>query len=81
MSALFWTAAGVALLLLMLCCVLFARRRPLTALLLPAGLIAYHLATTVMLSSPTDFRFFLPTLIGTPLAIAALMSRPAEEAR
>lgn len=80
LSWLFWRP-GVPLLLIMAACVLFARRRPLTALLLPAALIAYHLATTVMLSSPMDFRFFLPTLIGAPLAIAALCAQPAEKAR
>jgi len=80
LSWLFWRP-GVPLLLVMLACVLFARRRPLTALLLPAALIAYHLATTLMLSSPTDFRFFLPTLVGAPLALAALLTRPADQAR
>lgn len=78
LSWLFWRP-GVPLLLVMLACVLFARRRPLTALLLPAALIAYHLATTLMLSSPTDFRFFLPTLVGAPLALAALFARPADK--
>ncbi len=80
LSWLFWRP-GVALLLVMAACVLFARRRPLTALLLPAGIIAYHLATTVMLSSPMDFRFFLPTLVGAPLALAALFMRPYAQNR
>lgn len=79
LSWLFWRP-GAALLAIMLCCVCFARRRPLTALLLPAMLIAYHLATTVMLSSPTDFRFFLPTLLCAPLALTALCMRPKAQA-
>ena len=61
---------GFALMLVMICCVLFARRQPLSALLLPAMLIAYNLATCAVLSSSTDFRFFLSTpmleLMGTP---------------
>lgn len=77
LSWLFWRP-GVALLAIMAACVLFARRRPLTALLLPAGVIAYHLATTLMLSSATDFRFYLPTLICMPLALAALYACPAK---
>ncbi|MBR5287904.1 MAG: hypothetical protein IKU34_04845 [Clostridia bacterium] len=77
LSWLLWRP-GTVLLFIMAACVLFARRRPLTALLLPAGLIAYHLATALMLSSPTDFRFFLPTMVTAPLAIAALMMTPAE---
>lgn len=80
LSWLFWLP-GVPLMLVMAACVLFARRRPLTALLIPAALIAYHLATTVVLSSPTDFRFFLPTLIGAPLALAALFMRPCAQNR
>ena len=74
LSWLFWRP-GVPLLFIMLACVLFARRRPLTALLIPAAVICYHLATSVMLSSPTDFRFFLPTLMSAPPAIAALLMR------
>ena len=77
LSWLFWRP-GVSLLLIMLFCVCFARRRPLTALLLPAAAICYHLATSVMLSSPTDFRFFLPTLLMAPLAAAALFMQPAD---
>lgn len=69
---------GMPLLAIMAACVLFARRRPLTALLLPAGVIAYHLATTIVLSSPTDFRFYLPTLVCMPLALAALYACPAK---
>jgi len=78
LSWLFWRP-GLPLLAVMVFCVLFARRRLLSALLLPAALIAYHLATSVMLSSPTDFRFFLPTLLGAPLAIAALFMRPQND--
>lgn len=78
LSWLFWRP-GAALLLIMLFCVGFARRRPLTALLLPASVICYHLATSVMLSSPTDFRFFLPTMLLWPLAIAALFMQPAKD--
>ena len=77
LSWLFWRP-GIPLLLIMLFCVLFARRRPRTALLLPAAVICYHLATSVMLSSPTDFRFFLPTILLAPLAIAALFMQPAD---
>ena len=80
LSFAFWRP-GVPLLLVMVFCVLFARRRPLTALLLPAAMIAYHLATAIMLSSPTDFRFFLPTMVFAPLALAALTILPAKEAR
>ncbi len=72
---------GVWLLLVMAACVAFARRRPLSALLLPAMLIAYHLATSLMLSSPTDFRFFLPTLLCAPLALSALVMRPQPSSR
>lgn len=69
---------GVPLLLIMLFCVLFSRRRPLSALTIPAMLIAYHLATSLMLSSPTDFRFFLPTMMCMPLALSALLLRPQD---
>lgn len=77
LSWLFWKP-GVPLLMIMLFCVCFARRRPLTALLIPAAAICYHLTTSVMLSSPTDFRFFLPTMLLWPLAIAALFMQPAD---
>ena len=80
LSWLFWRP-GVPLLLVMIACVCFARHRPLTALLIPASLIAYHLATALMLSSPTDFRFFLPTFMGAPLALAALFLRPQATTR
>ena len=70
---------GVWLLMVMVFCVLFARRRPLSSLLLPAAIIGYHLATTLVLSSPTDMRFYLPTLMGAPLAAAALFLRPKND--
>lgn len=68
---------GFWLLAVMVFCVLFARRRPLSALLMPAMLIAYHLATCVMLSSSTDYRFFLPVMVAAPAALIALLARPA----
>ena len=64
---------GFALMLVMICCVLFARRQPLSALLLPAMLIAYNLATCAVLSSSTDFRFFLSTPMLAPLCVVGLM--------
>lgn len=75
LSWLFWNP-GMPLMMIMLFCVLFARHRPLTSLLLPAMLIGYHFATSVMLSSPTDFRFFLPTLMAAPLTVIALCAKP-----
>lgn len=72
---------GFWLLAIMLFCVLFARHRPLSALLMPAMLIAYHLATCVMLSSSTDFRFFLSTMIAAPAALLALAARPSSPSR
>lgn len=69
---------GFGLMLVMVCCVLFARRRPLSALLLPAMLIAYNLATCAVLSSSTDFRFFLTTPMLAPLCVVGLAGlRPA----
>ena len=65
--------AGFGLMLVMVCCVLFARRRPLSALLLPAMLIAYNLATCAVLSSSTDFRFFLTTPMLAPLCVVGLV--------
>lgn len=76
-SWLFWKP-GFYLLLIMLACCAYARRRPLSSLLLPAMLIAYHLVTCVMLSSPTDFRFFLPTIMCAPIAVIGLIVRPAK---
>ena len=67
---------GLALLAVMLACVLLGRGRPLSALLLPAALIAYDLATALVLSSPTDFRFFLTTPMLAPLCVLGLMARP-----
>ena len=66
---------GFGLMLVMICCVLFARRQPLSALLLPAMLIAYHLATCAVLSSSTDFRFFLTTPMLAPLCVIGLVGR------
>lgn len=70
----FWIP-GFFTLAVMILCVLFARARPLSALLLPAGLIAYNLATTLVLSSPTDFRFYLFTPLCAPLCALALLAR------
>lgn len=67
---------GFALLLVMAACVLLGRGRPLSALLLPAALIAYDLATALVLSSPTDFRFFLTTPMLAPLCLLGLAVRP-----
>lgn len=75
LSWLFWNP-GFPLLLVMLACALFGRRRPLSALLLPAMLIAYQLVTTLVLSSPTDFRFFLSTPMIAPLCLTGLILRP-----
>lgn len=67
---------GFALLAVMLACALLGRDRPLSALLLPAALIAYDLATALVLSSPTDFRFFLTTPMLAPLCVLGLLARP-----
>lgn len=68
---------GFWLMMIMVFCVLFARQRPLSALLMPAMLIAYHLATCIMLSSSTDYRFFLSLMMAAPAVLIALMARPA----
>lgn len=67
---------GFALLAVMLACALLGRGRPLSALLLPAALIAYDLATALVLSSPTDFRFFLTTPMLAPLCVLGLLAQP-----
>ena len=72
---------GFYLLSIMIFCVLFARQRPLSALLMPAMLIAYHLATCVMLSSSTDYRFFLSLMLTAPAALLALIAHPAPASR
>lgn len=70
---------GFALLAVMLACALLFRGRRASALLLPAMLIAYDLATALVLSSPTDFRFFLSTPMLAPLCVLGLAAlRPAE---
>lgn len=70
---------GFALLAVMLACALLFPGRPASALLLPAMLIAYDLATALVLSSPTDFRFFLSTPMLAPLCIFGLLAlRPAK---
>ena len=76
--ALAWIAwmPGFWLMAIMIFCAVFARRRPLGALTMPAMLIAYHLATCVMLSSSTDYRFFLSIMMIAPIALAALLARP-----
>lgn len=66
---------GFALLAVMLACALLGRDRPLSALLLPAALIAYDLATALVLSSPTDYRFFLTTPMLAPLCVLGLLAR------
>lgn len=77
LSWLFWRP-GLWLLLVMAACTLYARRRPLSALTLPAMLICYHLVTCAVLSSPTDFRFFLSAPMIAPLCIMGLIIRPHE---
>lgn len=72
---------GFYLMAIMVFCVLFARRRPLSALLMPAMLIAYHLATCIVLSSSTDYRFFLSTMLAAPAALIALLAKPASSSR
>ena len=67
---------GFALLAVMLACALLGRDRPLSALLLPAALIAYDLATALVLSSPTDYRFFLSTPMLAPLCVLGLLAAP-----
>lgn len=70
---------GFGLLVVMLLCALFSRGRPASALLLPAMLIAYDLATALVLSSPTDFRFFLSTPMLAPLCAFGLVAlHPAD---
>jgi hypothetical protein len=78
--ALAWIAwlPGFWLMAIMVFCVTFARRRPLSALLMPAMLIAYHFATCVMLSSSTDYRFFLSLMMAAPAALIALLARPSD---
>lgn len=71
---------GFPLLAVMLACVLFSRRRPLCALTLPAMLICYNLTTALVLSSSSDFRFFLSTPIIAPLALLMLCAQPREPA-
>lgn len=72
---------GFYLLAIMVFCVLFARQRPLSALLMPAMLIAYHLATCVVLSSSTDYRFFLSIMLAAPAALLTLLAHPAPASR
>lgn len=74
-SWLFWNP-GFPLLLVMLACVAFAGKRPPAALTLPAMMIGYSFATALVLSSPTDFRFFLCIPLSAPLAIAGLVAIP-----
>lgn len=73
-SWLFWNP-GFFLLLVMLACALFALHRPLSALTLPAMLICYDLVTSLVLSSPTDFRFYISTPMLFPLCLAVLLAR------
>lgn len=68
---------GFWLMAIMIFSAVFARRRPLGALLMPAMLIAYHLATCIMLSSSTDYRFFLSIMMTAPAALIALAARPS----
>ena len=75
LSWLVWNP-GFFLLALMGVCCLLARRRPLGALTLPAMLISYDLATALMLSSPTDFRFFITTPMLAPVAALMLVCCP-----
>ena len=74
-SWLFWNP-GFPLLLIMLACVAFTGKRPSAALTLPAMMIGYSFATSLVLSSPTDFRFFLCIPLSAPLALAGLVAQP-----
>lgn len=77
-SWLVWNPGFFLIVMMLFCCAL-ARRRPLGALTLPAMLICYDLATCIMLSSPTDFRFFITTPMLAPVAALLLFSRPGGE--
>ena len=70
---------GVWLLAVMLFCALLGLHRPLSALTLPAMLICYNLVTCMVLSSPTDFRFFLSTPLIAPLCLLGLLMHPISE--
>ena len=68
----FWLP-GFWMLVLCVCCALFGPWRTRRALLLSAGLIPYHLATSLFLSSSTDFRFYLAFQAAAPLALLSLL--------
>ncbi len=68
----FWHP-GFWMLLLCILSALYAPRRKRQALLLASGLIPYHLATSLFLSSSTDFRFFLAFQAAVPLALLTLL--------
>lgn len=70
-SWLFWNP-GFPLLIVMAACCLFAHRRTISALAIPAMLICYNLVTALVLSSPTDFRFYLTTFMLAPLCFCTL---------
>ena len=72
---LFWLP-GTFMLILVVACALFAPFRKPSALLPAAGLIPYHLATSLFLSSSTDFRFFLGFQMCVPLALICLLFIP-----
>lgn len=71
-SWLFWLP-GFWMMVLCICCAVFGPRRPRLALLLSSGLISYHLATSLFLSSSTDFRFYLIFQMAAPMALLSLL--------
>lgn len=76
-SWLFWKP-GFPLLMTMLACAAFIRERKLYALTIPALVIGYSFATSLVLSSPTDFRFFMCIPLCAPLGIIGLIMRKSE---
>ena len=68
----FWLP-GFWMLILCVFAALYGPRRPRRALLIASGLIPYHLATSLFLSSSTDFRFYLAFQMAAPLALLALL--------
>ena len=70
---------GFYLISIMIVCVGYINKRKIRALLLPAGLIAYHFATDAVLSSSTDYRFYLGFMICAPLCILSLSCCTKEE--
>ncbi|MBQ8095000.1 MAG: hypothetical protein IJ242_15720 [Clostridia bacterium] len=72
LSWLFWLP-GFTMLVLTITCSIIGPSRPKLALLLAAGLLPYHLATSMFLSSSTDYRFYLGLQIAAPLCLISLL--------